>query len=162
MDVQARYVDSTLRQVFLGDYTDDVTALGTSLQVVSGLTGLDALADVRDLSANLSNWTWSWGHAGKTALNLLALAPVVGTFKYGDEAAAAVKGIRKELRASEAAVQQAQAIADASSVRPLYDVGIARDLAKTPLASAPQTAGARVWQHRQPRTGKPSDGFERG
>lgn len=45
-----------LNQIILGNYTDDVTVLGTAGQILLGLTGLDLPADVRDLTYDLTNW----------------------------------------------------------------------------------------------------------
>ncbi len=58
------YLRQSLNQVVLGDYSDDVTALGTGVSLAAGLTGVDIAADIRDFSANIVNWEFTWRHAG--------------------------------------------------------------------------------------------------
>ena len=81
----------TVNQVVLGNYTEDVTLLGTGIQVATGIAGVDLPMDIRDISADFVKWEWSWGQVGKTAEDLLAVLPIVGLLKYGDEAASIVK-----------------------------------------------------------------------
>ncbi|WP_143318543.1 hypothetical protein [Clostridium sp. HBUAS56017] len=85
------YFDKSLDQVVLGNYTDDVTVLGTGAQVGLGLAGLDLPAEIRDISADFVNWEWSWGHAGQTFLDAMAFFPVIGSLKYTDEVGTLVK-----------------------------------------------------------------------
>ena len=82
------------RQVFLGNYTDDVTWVGTAGQVALGLTGIDFVADLRDLSYDLKNWEWSWSHSGHTLLDGVGLVPLIGAVKNADEVAALVHAAR--------------------------------------------------------------------
>lgn len=35
---------------------------------------------------DFTHWEWSWPHAGQTALDVIAVIPVVGSLKYADEA----------------------------------------------------------------------------
>jgi RHS repeat-associated protein len=84
----------TFRQVILGDWTDDVTLAGTGVQVAAGFTGVDIIADIRDIGANLWKWEWSWSHVGKTAVSALAVLPVIGIVKYSDEAVTILKGAK--------------------------------------------------------------------
>ena len=72
--------------MFLGNFTEDITLLGTGLQIGAGIFNLDLLMDIRDLTADFCNWEWSWGHLAQTTLDLVGLLPVVGVLKYGDEA----------------------------------------------------------------------------
>ncbi len=90
-DKFGEYLIDSGEQVVLGEYTDEVTALGTVVQLGAALTGVDLPADLRDLSANIVNWENSWSHVGKTALNTVGLLPLVGLIKYLDEAAAVAK-----------------------------------------------------------------------
>ena len=80
------YLEKSLKQLFLGNFTEDVTLLGTGLQIGAGIFNLDLLMDIRDLTADFCNWEWSWGHLAQTTLDLVGLLPVVGVLKYGDEA----------------------------------------------------------------------------
>jgi RHS repeat-associated protein len=89
------YTKDTTEHVILGDYTDKRTALGTGIQVATGFLGIDFVADLRDISANLVHWEWSWKHAGNTALNAFALLPAIGVVKHFDEVGGLLKGFTK-------------------------------------------------------------------
>ena len=89
------YLDRTLNQVFLGDFSGDVTGAGTAAQALLGLTGFDIATDIRDISHNLINWEWTWKHAGKFGLNTAALVPGLGVFKSADEAIGLAKAASK-------------------------------------------------------------------
>ncbi len=109
------YLSDSIEQVLLGNYTDKCTALGTAGQVLLGVFGVDAPLDVRDFFADIGNWDWSWKHAGQTALDAVALIPVVGAVKYADEAAALVKNGNKALDAGTQAAKNADEVGEASS-----------------------------------------------
>ncbi|WP_372999860.1 hypothetical protein [Lutispora sp.] len=94
------YLKSSGRQVVLGNYTDDVTALGTAGQVGLGITGLDAPADVRDLYYDFTHWEWSLSHAGQTGLDAAGLAPVIGVVKNADEVGTLIKRAGKTSKAT--------------------------------------------------------------
>ena len=64
-------------------------------QVALGFLGLDLPADMRDLLYDITNWKLTPSHALQTILDAAALLPVVGSIKYSDEAADAVKGVVK-------------------------------------------------------------------
>jgi RHS repeat-associated protein len=85
------YLKASGKQVLLGNYTDDVTLLGTGVQVGSGILGVDLPADIRDISADLKNWEWTWSHAGKTGLDIIGVFPLIGGLKYVDEGKALIK-----------------------------------------------------------------------
>ena len=89
------YLRRTLNQVILGDFSGDVTLAGTAAQALLGLSGFDILTDIRDISHNVINWEWSWQHAGKLGLNVVALAPGLGVFKVADEALGLAKAASK-------------------------------------------------------------------
>ncbi|MEL7570776.1 MAG: hypothetical protein AAGU14_09490 [Eubacteriaceae bacterium] len=81
-----------IQDMVLGKYNpDETTGLGTTGQILLGLTGADAAADVRDLSYDFKNWEWTKEHYGQTALDGIGLLPVFGVLKYIDEAAALAK-----------------------------------------------------------------------
>ena len=84
--IRESYLEKSLKQLFLGNFTEDVTLLGTGLQITAGIFNLDLLMDIRDLTADFCNWEWSWGHLAQTTLDVVGLLPVVGVLKYGDEA----------------------------------------------------------------------------
>ncbi len=90
------FLERTLNQVILGDFTGDVTGAGTAAQALLGLTGLDIAADIRDISHNLINWEWTWKHAGNFGLNVVALAPGLGVIKSADEAIGLAKAASKK------------------------------------------------------------------
>jgi hypothetical protein len=87
----ASYFKRSLKQIVYGNYTDDVTLLGTGTQIGAGLLGIDLPADIRDVSADFVNWRWSWGHVKDTALDAAAFFPVLGGLKYTDEVATLAK-----------------------------------------------------------------------
>ena len=90
------YLKASVNQVVKGNYTDDVTLLGTAGEVALGIAGLDLPMDVRDITYDLTNWEWSWSHAGKTTVDVIALLPVIGSLKYADEVGTLVnKGVKQ-------------------------------------------------------------------
>jgi RHS repeat-associated protein len=86
------YVWRSGKQVVMGNYTDDVTLLGTGGQIALGLTGVDIVGDVRDVVYDLTHWEWSWEHAGQFGLDAVGLIPLVGALKNIDEVGALIKG----------------------------------------------------------------------
>ena len=86
------YLIASGRQVLLGNFTNDVTLLGTAIQIGMGFFGIDFIADARDLTYDFINWQWTWGHIGSTALDGIGLLPIAGVLKNADEVAALVKG----------------------------------------------------------------------
>ena len=101
------YLLSSGKQLVLGNYTDDVTLLGTGAQIATGLVGVDLPGDVRDISADIVNWNWSLGHIEQTTLDVAALLPIVGAIKYGDEVATLIKGTSKTIKWSSKSVSDA-------------------------------------------------------
>ena len=89
------YLRTSLKQIILGNYTEDTNLLGTLGQVALGFLGLDLPADMRDLLYDITHWKLTPSHAVQTILDAVALLPVVGSIKYSDEAATAVKGVVK-------------------------------------------------------------------
>lgn len=84
---QKTFWEKTVSQVVLGDFSDDVTWLGTTANVLLSFTGIDLVLDIRDTCGSVSKKD-GWG----TALNLLTLLPVVGVLgelgkvaKHGDD-----------------------------------------------------------------------------
>ena len=89
----------SLKQTVKGDYTPDSerTLAGTVGEIAAGVTPLaGTAASVRDLSENLTNWKWTWGHGFKLGANLLGVIPLF-------------KGPLKALRALGVAGDAAQA-----------------------------------------------------
>ncbi len=70
-----------MEQIILGNFTDEVTLLGTVGQIALGILGVDLIADIRDLASDFVKWEWSWGHAGQVALDAIALLPLIGALK---------------------------------------------------------------------------------
>ncbi|WP_235533144.1 EndoU domain-containing protein, partial [Paenibacillus sp. Leaf72] len=110
--------------ILKGNYADEVNAGGVGGSILLGLTGADLPMDVRDLFHNLTNWEWSWGHAGETGLNMLSFFPVVGALKnlrFVDELtdiADVVKELKKmgavKYTGSSGAIQVLQKLPDGS------------------------------------------------
>ena len=82
-----------IKQVVLGNYTDDVSITGTAGQVILSFFGVDVVADLRDITYDVSHWEWSWSHAGQTLIDLVAVAPVIGAAKNYDDLVALSKNI---------------------------------------------------------------------
>ncbi|MEA4933604.1 MAG: hypothetical protein VB071_08530 [Lawsonibacter sp.] len=89
------YAEKSLNQILLGNYTDDVTLLGTAGQIALGLTGLDFAADARDIIHDVTNWEWTPGHVGQTLLDAIGFIPGIGVVKNVDEVAELLKGVVK-------------------------------------------------------------------
>ncbi|HRT29095.1 MAG TPA: hypothetical protein P5527_04825 [Kiritimatiellia bacterium] len=70
--------------------TDDVTALGTGMQVLTGVFNLDLLADIRDNWYNLTHW--SDVSTAQKLIDLIGLLPAIGAVKYADEVGDVIKG----------------------------------------------------------------------
>ena len=67
------YLDRSWNQLIKGNFTEDVTLMGTTAQIGTGLIGVDLPGDIRDIIADLSTWEWTWGHAGQTGLDLIGV-----------------------------------------------------------------------------------------
>ncbi len=87
------YTERSGEQLLLGNYSDEVTLLGTGAQIGTGLLGIDLLGDIRDISYDIQNWEWSWSHIGQTALDVAGVLPLVGAIKYTDETKTLIKGL---------------------------------------------------------------------
>lgn len=96
------YMYRSGEQVLLGNYSDEVTLLGTGGQIALGATGLDAIADVRDIYHGIENYEFSWAHNGQLTLDTLSLLPLVGAFKYADNVAILWNGGKKAKKAQKA------------------------------------------------------------
>lgn len=89
------YLKMSLKQVVFGNYTDDVTVLGTLGQIILSFIGVDLPADIRDLIYDVTHWENNGGHYLQTLLDASALLPVIGTLKYTDEGLDVAKGLLK-------------------------------------------------------------------
>ena len=78
-------VPKALKQMVYGNYSDEVTITGTTGQVIIGFSGIDFVADIRDVTYDIDHWEWSWSHAGQTGLDMIGILPVVGIIKNCDE-----------------------------------------------------------------------------
>jgi hypothetical protein len=79
-------VRKALRQVALGNYAGETTPLGTALQILAGLAGVDAPADVRDLFYDLTHWEDTAEHRWQLMLDLVAVLPLIGAVKNAGKA----------------------------------------------------------------------------
>ena len=89
------YLQASLRQIVLGNYTDDVNLLGTLGQVLLGVLGWDLVTDVRDITYDITNFEMSPKHLLQTLLDFASLLPVVGGIKYTDEVGDVLKSAAK-------------------------------------------------------------------
>jgi len=81
--------------------TDDVTWLGTGMQVLTGVFNLDLLADIRDNWYNLTHW--SDVSTAQKLIDLIGLLPAIGVVKYADEVGDVIKGGNRAADAASAA-----------------------------------------------------------
>ncbi len=84
-------IKSACKQVFYGNYCEDVTITGTATQITLSLFGLDVITDIRDISYDVTHWEFTWSHAGQTFVDFIALAPIVGSVKFIDDYAPFLK-----------------------------------------------------------------------
>ena len=91
----AEYIEKSIDQILLGNWTDESTLLGTLGQIGLGLLDLDLPMDIRDLAYDLTHWEWSPGHLQQTLMDLVGLLPVIGSLKYADEAGTLAKNISR-------------------------------------------------------------------
>ena len=89
------YLERSAKQVIMGNYTDEITAWGTGMQLCLGLTGADIVMDIRDIVYDFHKWEWSFEHVGQTGFDVLSVVPLIGALKYGDEVVDLVKGVDK-------------------------------------------------------------------
>ena len=89
------YLQTSLKQVILGNYTDHANLLGTLGQILVGLIGLDLPADIRDIIYDITKFEMAPEHAFQTLFDALALLPIAGGIKYIDEAGDALKSAAK-------------------------------------------------------------------
>ncbi len=86
------YFEKSKNQVIYGNYTEDVTLLGTGGQIIAGVFNVDLLGDIRDLTYDITHWETSWEHIGGTFLDTMGLVPLIGgVFKNADK----VKTVKK-------------------------------------------------------------------
>ena len=112
-----------------------MTILGTAGQVATGILGVDLPGDIRDITHDLTNWEWSWKHAGKTALDVVGVLPLVGGLKYTDEAAQLLKNSGNAAEAVKSASKTASSANDAAKT-----IDKSADLAKTTIKTSSDMA----------------------
>lgn len=92
-DAASDYIGKSLNQIVKGNFTDDVTLLGTAGEIVLGIFDLDLVCDLRDITYDIGEWgeiiigddEFSWSFAGQSFLDLVGIVPVIGAVKYSDE-----------------------------------------------------------------------------
>ena len=128
-------------QIIKGNYTEDVTILGTAGQIATGVLGVDLPGDIRDITHDLTHWEWSWKHAGKTALDVVGVLPLVGGLKYTDEAAQLLKNSGNAADAVKSASKAASSATDAAKT-----IDKSADLAKTTAKTSIDIQEAQISQ----------------
>ena len=98
------YLGKSLKQVVLGEFTDDVTIVGTIAEVALGFTGLDFAMDIRDFIACAGKGDWLG-----MGLSAIGLIPVVGgavkAVSRGAEGIAdGLKSVKKSLKPAQMAL----------------------------------------------------------
>ncbi len=91
---QRDYVNRSMEQLFLGNFTEEVTLLGTGLQVATAIAGIDLPGDIRDVIHDISNWENSKEHIVKTLIDAAGILPVVGAISKLDEVATVAKAMK--------------------------------------------------------------------
>ncbi|MBQ9756991.1 MAG: hypothetical protein IJW15_01060 [Clostridia bacterium] len=105
------YLRTSLKQIILGNYAEDVNLGGILGQIGLGLLGVDLPADIRDIFYDITNFEVSTEHIVQTLMDVFAVLPLIGGLKYtdegldvlksavkhGDEAAEASKITKREL-----------------------------------------------------------------
>jgi hypothetical protein len=96
-----RYIGNGLGTIFVGKWSGaETNVLGATGSIVLGLTGFDFYKDIADITYDVAHWKWSWSHAGDTALDLIAVLPIVGVVKnvkHLDELVDGVKAANKTI-----------------------------------------------------------------
>ena len=100
-DAASDYIGKSLNQIVKGNFTDDVTLLGTAGEIVLGIFDLDLVCDLRDITYDIGEWgeiiigddEFSWSFAGQSFLDLVGIIPVIGAVKYSDEVGALFKKV---------------------------------------------------------------------
>ena len=104
--------EDILLQTLGGNYYQGETSLaGAGGQMALGLLGLDAPADIRDISYDIQNWQSVPGW--QKAADLAAVLPLVGGLKYVDEVADGVKAAARAADAAGTAGKNADELVDA-------------------------------------------------
>jgi len=94
--VSAANRTNNTKQIFNCNCTNNVSLLGTAGEIGAGfIPGLGQVQSGRDLINNITNWQWSWGHVGMTALNAVGLIPVIGGLKNIGKADELIKGVEE-------------------------------------------------------------------
>ena len=110
---EGNYIGRSINQLFMGNYTDDVTWLGTGMQVLTGVFNLDLLADIRDNWYNLTHW--SDVSTAQKLIDLIGLLPAIGVVKYADEVGDVIKGGNRAADAASAAAKNADEVVQATT-----------------------------------------------
>jgi len=101
--VSAENRTNNTKQIFTCNYTNNVSLLGTAGEIGAGfIPGIGQVQSGRDLINNITNWKWSWGHIGQTALNAIGLIPVIGGLKNIGKADELIKGVEEASKIAKA------------------------------------------------------------
>lgn len=107
LDKAEDYLIRSAECIVLGNFTDEVTVLGVSVQIVLGIFDLDLPCDIRDIIADIKNLAETdrvrWDLIGMLALDLIGLIPVIGALKYSDEIGTLIKNAGKVSAVAEVA-----------------------------------------------------------
>ena len=101
VDAASDYIGKSLNQIVKGNFTDDVTLLGTAGEIVLGIFDLDLVCNLRDITYDIGEFgeiiigddEFSWSFAGQSFLDLVGIVPVIGAVKYSDEVGALFKKV---------------------------------------------------------------------
>ena len=100
------YLWRSVKKLILGDYSDDnITLLSFGASLVAGFFDVDLPLDVRDLVYDIQHWGESEHFGFYFALDVVALLPVIGWFKYLKHADKVAEGAKQVSRAVETATE---------------------------------------------------------
>lgn len=86
------YAERTLNHIIYGNYTEDATFLGGLINIMIGIIGIDIVGDLRDLYYDISHFEWTEDHVVQTLIDVVAIAPAIGSIKNIDQGVNILKG----------------------------------------------------------------------
>ena len=122
------YIKKSWNQVIYGNYTDDVTLLGTTTMIGLGLADYDLPMDIRDLYYDITHPEGTWECVGRGVIDTAALFPVVGMLKYTDEISTLVKNGDSIIYAGKQVVKHSDEIAEGAKNSSKLSGNIAKNL----------------------------------
>jgi hypothetical protein len=105
-------------QLLLGNFTENVTWLGTGMQALTSIIGIDLPADLRDLVYDIQNWRWTSEHVMQSSIDAIALLPIIGIVKTGSKVE---KIVIKEGEKITKVVDASKSAGDIAGIKSIYN-----------------------------------------